>query len=67
MDPSRAEQLVFGILLAVIALLSLLFALVGARIRDREALMMGAGFGAVMGFLALVLCTGWVNLLPLPH
>ncbi|MFC5995801.1 hypothetical protein ACFQE5_16445 [Pseudonocardia hispaniensis] len=67
MDPSRAEQLVFGIVLAVVAAASLVFALVGARIHDREALTMGVGFGAAMGFLALVLCTGWVNLLPLPH
>lgn len=67
MDPSRAEQLIFGIILAVVAAASLLFALLGARLRDREALTMGTGFGVAMGFLALVLCTGWVNYLPLPR
>jgi uncharacterized membrane protein (UPF0136 family) len=66
-DAVRLEDLGFGILLAVVAAAALLIALNARRSRDREAVSMSAGFGAMLGFLALVLCTGWVNILPLPR
>lgn len=61
----QLEDLILGIPLAVIAVISLLIALHSRRGQDREAMTMTAGFGAGIGLCALVLCTGWVDLLAL--
>jgi hypothetical protein len=66
-DSVRLEDLSLGIFLAVVAATALIIALNAGRHHDREAVTMSAGFGAMIGFLALVLCTGWVNILPLPR
>jgi hypothetical protein len=67
MDAVRLEDLGLGIFFALVAAAALLIALNARRSRDREAVTMSAGFGAMIGFFALVLCTGWVNILPLPR
>jgi Na+/proline symporter len=67
MDPVLLEDLIFGVFLAVLALVSIVVAVKSARNRDREGINMGLGFGIMCGFFALVLCTGWVNVLPLPR
>jgi hypothetical protein len=63
----RFEDLLYGGLLAVVALVSLIVALASARRNDGEAVRMSLGFTIMLGLCSLVLCTGWVNILPLPH
>jgi uncharacterized membrane protein YvlD (DUF360 family) len=66
-DSVRAEDLTLGIFLAVVAAIALLIALTARRHRDREGVVLSAGFGVAIGVCALVLCTGWVTILPLPR
>jgi hypothetical protein len=66
MDSVRIEDLIFGIPLAVAAVVLLVIAIASVVQRDREAIMISAGVGVMFGFLSLMLCTGWVNILPLP-
>lgn len=66
MDSVRAEDLVFGVVLAVCAAVLLTIAVTNVFQRDREAVQMSGGLGLAFGFFALILCTGWVNVLPLP-
>lgn len=63
----RFEDLLYGGLLAVVALISLVIALLSVRRRDTEAARMSIGFAVGLGLCSLVLSTGWVNILPLPH
>jgi heme A synthase len=62
----RIEDLLFGTLLALIALVSVLIALHSARRRDGEAVRMSGGLAVMLALCSLVLCTGWINILPLP-
>jgi hypothetical protein len=62
----RIEDLLFGTVLALVTLVSVLIALHGARRRDSEAVRMSGGLAIMLGLCSLVLCTGWINVLPLP-
>ncbi len=66
MDSVRVEDLIYGLFLAFLAVVSVYIALKSARSGDREALGMSVGFAIMCGFFSLILCTGWVNVLPLP-
>lgn len=66
MSAVRIEDLIFGLLLALVALVCIVIAVRSVRSRDREALSMSAGLGTMCAIFSLVLCTGWVNILPLP-
>ena len=66
MESVRVEDLVFGIVLAVGAAILLTVALKSVWLHDREAMQMSGGLGLALGFFALILCTGWINVLPLP-
>jgi hypothetical protein len=69
MEPARYEGLYYGVVLALVAFGSLCVMLLELRrkgeARDGEILSMSAGFALFCGFFALVLITGWVDLLPL--
>lgn len=59
------EYLVLGIPLAVVTVVSVLITLGPREGQGREAMIMTAGAGTGIGLGALVLCTGWVDLLAL--
>ncbi|HEY2205305.1 MAG TPA: hypothetical protein VGH99_12615 [Pseudonocardia sp.] len=69
MDPTRVEDLLYGGVLAVVTVIALIVVVAelarGAR-RDREIISATGGFAALIGVCAIVLCTGLVDLLPLP-
>ena len=69
MNPARYEGLYYGVVLALVAFGSLCVMLLELRrkgdARDREILSMSGGFALFCGIFALVLITGWVDLLPL--
>lgn len=71
MEDVRFEDLMFGVLIAVVAGVSLLVALIELRRkperRDPEIAAISGGFAVFLGIAALVLCTGWINYLPLPR
>jgi tetrahydromethanopterin S-methyltransferase subunit F len=71
MNPARMDGLIYGILLAVVAIISILITLAELRrkkeARDGEILHMTAGFALFCAIFAVVLLTGWVDLLPLPQ
>lgn len=71
MDEVRLEDLYFGVVVGLVAAVSVVVALAELRRRERprdsEVLMLSTGFAVFCGVAALVLCTGWVNLLPLPR
>lgn len=70
MDPARFEGLIFGSVLAVVAFISLCVMLAELRrrgaARDTEILSMSGGFALFNAICAVVLITGWIELLPLP-
>jgi hypothetical protein len=65
------DGLIYGSLLAVVAIISILITLAELRrkkeARDGEILHMTAGFALFCAIFSLVLLTGWVDLLPLPQ
>jgi cytochrome bd-type quinol oxidase subunit 1 len=63
----RFEDILYGGLLVLVALVMIVVALVSLRRDDREAVRMSLSFTAILAVCALVLITGWVNILPLPH
>jgi hypothetical protein len=71
MTPAQVDDLIYGSLLALVAIISILITLAELRrkpdTRDGEIMHMTAGFALFCGIFAVVLITGWVNLLPLPH
>ncbi|HEX4356170.1 MAG TPA: hypothetical protein VH141_01515 [Pseudonocardia sp.] len=71
MSPAQVDDLIYGSLLAVVAIISILITLAELRRkrenRDGEILHMTAGFALFCAIFSAVLLTGWVNLLPLPH
>jgi hypothetical protein len=71
MSPARLDGLISGALLAVVAIISIGIALVELRrkadTRDGEIISMSSGFALFCAIFAVVLITGWVDLLPLPH
>jgi hypothetical protein len=71
MSPAQVDDLIYGSLLALVAIGSILITLAELRrkrgTRDGEILHMTAGFALFCAIFAVVLLTGWVNLLPLPH
>jgi hypothetical protein len=71
MSPARMDGLIYGSLLAVVAIISILITLAELRrkkeARDGEILHMTAGFALFCAIFAVVLLTGWVDLLPLPQ
>ncbi|HEY2095074.1 MAG: hypothetical protein QOC67_4879 [Pseudonocardiales bacterium] len=71
MSPARMDGLIYGSLLAVVAIISILITLAELRrkkeARDGEILHMTAGFALFCAIFSLVLLTGWVDLLPLPQ
>ena len=71
MSPAQVDDLIYGSMLAVAAVISIVIALAELRrkadTRDGEILHMTAGFALFCAIFSAVLLTGWVNLLPLPH
>jgi hypothetical protein len=71
MSPARMDGLIYGSLLAVVAIISILITLAELRrkkeTRDGEILHMTAGFALFCAIFSVVLLTGWVDLLPLPQ
>ncbi|HTF46559.1 MAG TPA: hypothetical protein VK735_03830 [Pseudonocardia sp.] len=71
MSPARLDGLVYGGLLALVAIISIGITLVELRrkadTRDGEIISMTSGFALMCAIFAVVLITGWVDLLPLPH
>ncbi|MDT7623924.1 MAG: hypothetical protein QOF99_4825 [Pseudonocardiales bacterium] len=71
MSPARMDGLIYGSLLAVVAIISILITLAELRrkkeARDGEILHMTAGFALFCAIFSVVLLTGWVDLLPLPQ
>jgi hypothetical protein len=69
MNPARYEGLYYGVVLALVAFGSLCVMLLELRrkgdARDGEIVSMSGGFALFCGIFALVLITGWVDLLPL--
>jgi hypothetical protein len=71
MSPARMDGLIYGILLAVAAITSILITLAELRrkkeTRDGEILHMTAGFALFCAIFSAVLLTGWIDVLPLPQ
>ena len=71
MDSVRAEDLIFGVPVAGVAVVSLMIALLEVRrstqTRDPEVISIAGGFALFCGLCALVLCTGLINLIPEPR
>ena len=71
MSPAQVDDLIYGSLLAFVAIVSILITLAELRrkagTRDGEILHMTAGFALFCAIFSVALITGWVNLLPLPH
>jgi hypothetical protein len=71
MDSVRLEDLLFGVPVAGVAMVSLVIALLEVRrdstSRDPEVISIAGGFALFCGLCALVLCTGWVNFIPEPR
>jgi hypothetical protein len=71
MSPARVDGLIYGSLLAVVAIISILITLAELlrkkENRDGEILHMTAGFALFCAIFSVVLLTGLVDLLPLPQ
>jgi hypothetical protein len=65
------DGLIYGSLLAVVAIISILITLAELRrkkdTRDGEIVHMSAGFALFCAIFSVVLLTGWVDFLPLPQ
>jgi hypothetical protein len=66
MDSVRLEDLVFGVVLALGAAVLLIVAVKSVWRHDAEAVKIAGGVGLMFALFSLILCTGWVNVLPLP-
>jgi len=71
MSPARMDGLIYGALLAVVAIISIGVTLAELRrkgdSRDGEIVSMSSGFALFCAIFSVVLLTGWVDLLPLPQ
>lgn len=71
MNGVRLEDLIYGVLLAAVAAVALIVVLVElsrrSTARDPEVISIGGGFALMCAIFSLVLCTGWINILPLPR
>lgn len=71
MSPARMDGLIYGSLLALVAIISIGITLAELRrkgdSRDSEIISMSSGFALFCAIFSAVLLTGLVDLLPLPQ